>query len=89
MADRIAEDWRAADLNQVDRVLCEYTEKLTRTPADIDLSDITTLRSVGLDDAAISSATQVIAYFNYINRIAEGLGVPVEDWLNDDGTKKA
>jgi len=30
----------------------------------------------------------VIAYFNYINRIAEGLGVPLEAWLNDDGTPK-
>ena len=41
---------------------------------------------MGLDDQGISSATQVIAYFNYINRIAEGLGVPLETWLNDDGT---
>jgi hypothetical protein len=43
---------------------------------------------VGLDDQGISSATQVIAYFNYINRIAEGLGVPAEEWLEADGTKK-
>ncbi|MFP3881357.1 MAG: hypothetical protein ACLFRT_13960 [Actinomycetota bacterium] len=39
-----------------------------------------------MDDQGISSATQVIAYFNYINRIAEGLGVPAESWLNADGT---
>lgn len=43
---------------------------------------------MGLDDQGISSATQVIAYFNYINRIAEGLGVPLETWLNDDGTSR-
>ncbi|HEU4895206.1 MAG TPA: hypothetical protein VFT85_05175 [Acidimicrobiia bacterium] len=48
--------------------------------------DIERLRAVGLDDQGISSATQVIAYFNYINRIAEGLGVPMEAWLHDDGT---
>ena len=52
-------------------------------------TDIQHLRDVGLDDVGISSATQVIAYFNYINRIAEGLGVPPETWLKDDGTKKA
>ena len=50
--------------------------------------DITALRDAGLDDEGISSATQVIAFFNYINRIAEGLGVPLEEWLNHDGTPK-
>jgi alkylhydroperoxidase family enzyme len=52
------------------------------------MDDIAGLRAVGLDDQCISSATQVIAYFNYINRIAEGLGVPMEAWLNPDGTRK-
>jgi alkylhydroperoxidase family enzyme len=65
--------------------LCEYTEKLTRTPAEVDASDIARLREAGFDDAGITSATQVIAYFNYINRIAEGRGVDPEDWLGDAG----
>ena len=68
--------------------LCGYTEKLTRTPSAIDDQDIAALREAGFDDMGISSATQVIAYFNYINRIADGLAVPMEDWLNDDGTPK-
>lgn len=51
-------------------------------------ADISALRAAGFDDEGISSATQVIAYFNYINRIAEGLGVPKEDWLHDDGTRR-
>ena len=84
--DRIAVDWRTAGLDPVDVALCEYTEKLTRAPATVDADDIAGLRAAGLDDAGISSAIQVIAYFNYINRIAEGLGVPVETWLNADGT---
>ena len=46
------------------------------------------MRIAGFDDRGISSATQVVAYFNYINRIAEGLGVPTEDWLNEDGTPR-
>lgn len=66
--------------------MCEYTEKLTRSPAEVGREDIERLRDVGFDDKGISSAIQVIAYFNYINRIAEGLGVPMETWLNDDGT---
>ena len=41
-------------------------------------ADVDRLREVGLSDRAITDATQVIAYFNYINRIAEGLGVDLE-----------
>ena len=41
----------------------------------------TALRAHGFDDAAISSAVQVVAYFNYINRVADGLGVDLEDWI--------
>lgn len=51
-------------------------------------ADIEQLREAGFGDKGISSAIQVIAYFNYINRIAEGLGVPMEAWLNDDGTPR-
>lgn len=87
--DQIAEDWKTADLDEADQVLCQYTEKLTLRPAQVGADDIARLREAGFDDEGISSATQVIAYFNYINRIAEGLGVPAEDWLNPDGTKKS
>lgn len=81
-------DWRTAGLSSADVALCEYTEKLTRSPAAMGAADISALRAAGFDDEGISSATQVIAYFNYINRIAEGLGVPKEDWLHDDGTRR-
>jgi uncharacterized peroxidase-related enzyme len=85
IVDRIAEDWRKADLDPADVALCDYTEKLTKYPARVGSDDIERLRAAGFDDQGISSATQVIAYFNYINRIAEGLGVPLEDWLGADG----
>jgi uncharacterized peroxidase-related enzyme len=87
--DRIAVDWRTAGLDAADVALCEYAERLTAVPGDVGGDDIDLLRRAGFDDEGISSATQVIAYFNYINRIAEGLGVPMEAWLNDDGTVRA
>jgi uncharacterized peroxidase-related enzyme len=62
----------------VDRALCDYATKLTRTPAAITQADIDRLRSLGLSDGAISDACEVISYFNYINRIADGLGVDLE-----------
>jgi uncharacterized peroxidase-related enzyme len=88
LADRIAVDWRTAGLDPAETALCEYAETLTRTPSEVGADDIATLREAGFDDQGISSATQVVAYFNYINRIAEGLGVPTEDWLHDDGTRR-
>jgi alkylhydroperoxidase family enzyme len=50
-------------------------------------ADIESLRSVGLDDRAIHDATQVIAYFNYINRIADALGVEPETFIRAWGEK--
>jgi uncharacterized peroxidase-related enzyme len=86
MADRIAVDWRTAQLDPADHALCEYSDKLTRAPASVGEGDIARLRTAGFDDKGISSVIQVIAYFNYINRIADGLGVAMEDWLDPDGT---
>jgi NAD(P)H-hydrate epimerase len=59
--------------------LCAYARKLTRTPAAAAETDIAALRAVGLDDRAIVDANQVVAYFNYVNRITEGLGVELEE----------
>ncbi len=67
-----------AELSDADRALCDYAAKLTRTPADVTQSDIDKLRKLDLSDQVISDAAQVISYFNYINRIAEGLGVDLE-----------
>lgn len=51
--------------------------------------DIRDLRSHGYSDEEIHDITQIAAYFNYINRIADGLGVPPEDfmkgWPREDG----
>lgn len=88
MVDRFAEDWRSAGLDGQTAALLDYAEKLTDEPASVGPSQIEELRRHGLDDEAISSATQVIAYFNYINRIAEGLGVAHEDWLDSHGRPK-
>ena len=46
--------------------------------------DVIVLRELGFSDQAITVATQVIAYFNYINRIADGLGVDPEEWMTSD-----
>ena len=61
-----------------------YAERLTRSPAEVEPSDIEALRSAGFSDRDVLDIAEVTAYFAYVNRIADGLGVTVEPGLNDD-----
>ncbi|MDE2821256.1 MAG: peroxidase [Chloroflexota bacterium] len=81
----IARDWREARLNAADSALCAYAEKLTSQPTEMTAADVERLRGAGLDDVAIHDATQVVAYFNYINRVADALGVEREDFIQPWG----
>jgi uncharacterized peroxidase-related enzyme len=85
MVDRFATNWRAAGCDEATLALLEYADRLTRNPGAVGAADIGALRAVGWDDRAITDAVQVCSYFNYINRIAEGLGVDAEKWLGADG----
>ena len=81
----IASDWRGARLSEGDRALCRFAEKLTRRQQDCGRADIEELRAHGFDDRAIHDAAQVIGYFNYITRVADGLGVEPEDFIEPWG----
>ncbi|MGB1288075.1 MAG: hypothetical protein ACPG7F_16175 [Aggregatilineales bacterium] len=81
----IVHDWRIASLSDVDSALCAYAEKLTLHPTQMTEADVITLRDTGLDDRAIHDATQVISYFNYINRVADALGVEPETFIRPWG----
>ena len=65
-----------------ERALCEWAEKLTQSPDKMTRADIEGLQKQGFSQSAISDAAQVIGYFNYINRIADGLGVDLEDSMS-------
>jgi len=78
MTHQIASDWKSADLSEADRALCRFAQRVTRAPADTRESDILDLKKVGFDDVAIHDASQIISYFNYINRIADSLNVELE-----------
>jgi uncharacterized protein YciW len=55
-----------------------YAERLTRDPSSVSEDDIYQLRATGWSDRAIHDIAQVIAYYNYVNRVADGLGVTLE-----------
>jgi alkylhydroperoxidase family enzyme len=61
-----------------DRSLIEYADRLTLAPGAIEASDVERLRAAGLDDRAIHDACAIVAYFAFVNRIADGLGVEIE-----------
>ena len=63
--------------------MLEYVEKLTRTPGEMTRSDIESLRSVDFSDRDILDIATVAAYYAYVNRIADGLGVELETWGTD------
>ena len=71
-------DWCTAQLSDIDKVLCSWVEKLTLTPSNMNKKAVEKLEDVGFSQSAISDAAQVAGYFNYINRIADGLGVDLE-----------
>ena len=71
-------DWKSTNLSESDKTLCNWAEKLTKTPGKMIKNDINTLEKFGFSQEAISDAAQVVGYFNYINRIADGLGVDLE-----------
>jgi len=74
-------EWPIDALQVTDRehALLRYADKLTLTPSRVSAEDVERLREAGLDDRGIHDACAVVAYFAFVNRIADGLGVEIED----------
>lgn len=60
--------------------MLQYAEKLTLTPAQMAEEDVQALRAAGFDDRDILDINQIVGYFAYVNRLADGLGVPLESF---------
>ena len=83
----LARGHREAELEVEDRAMLDYAVKLTLTPWEVCDGDVERLREVGFDQTAILDICQVVSYFNYVNRMADGLGVELEDrWREEDFT---
>jgi uncharacterized peroxidase-related enzyme len=75
LCEALRRDWRTAPLDEPDRVMLGYVEKLTTAPASCGRDDIDALHAAGFDDTAILQINLIASWFNYINRVADGLGV--------------
>ena len=75
----LRQDFRKAELNKKDLLLCEYADYLTRYPGKANEEKFAEkLIAAGFDDRAVLDATLIISYFNFVNRMVLGLGVNLE-----------
>jgi uncharacterized peroxidase-related enzyme len=75
LAAALRRDHREADLNAADREMLDFAVKVTHEAYKAQPADLDRLRAVGFDDRAILQITLIAAWFNYINRVADALGV--------------
>jgi uncharacterized peroxidase-related enzyme len=75
LVEAIQEDYRSAPISDQDRTMLEYVEKVTRDATRVGPDDHQRLRAAGFDDTGILQITLIAAWFNYINRAADALGV--------------
>jgi len=78
LAEAVKRDYRRARLTPRQKALAGFAVKVTRKPASVRPRDLAALRRHGLSDRDILDAVQVISYFNYINRVADALGIDLE-----------
>jgi uncharacterized peroxidase-related enzyme len=77
--EQVIADPRLADLSEREQALVDYALKLTRQPGAVSEEDVNGLREQGLADRDVLDANMITGYFNFVNRVAEGLGVEVTD----------
>ena len=80
LVDQLTKDFRKADLNPKDMAMLEYAEKVTLRHCECRSGDLDALRAVGFEDVEILDIVQVSAYYNFVNRMACGLGVELEPY---------
>ena len=71
----LQQDYKTAAISDQDRVMLDYVARLTKDATDISQQDHERLRAVGFDDQGILQITLIASWFNYINRVADALGV--------------
>jgi len=75
LVEAIKTDFRKAPISDQDRVMLEYVEKVTKDATRVWKDDHDRLRAAGFDDQGILQITLIASWFNYINRVADALGV--------------
>ncbi len=80
--EQLKKNYTKADISSAQRAMLDYAAKLTKTPGKMTEKDLAPLRKLGYDDRAILDINQITSYYAYVNRVADGLGVVLEDFWN-------
>ena len=75
LVEALQRDYTTAPISAQDRVMLDYVIKLTKDATNVQKDDIDGLRAAGFDDRGILQITLIASWFNYINRVADALGV--------------
>jgi uncharacterized peroxidase-related enzyme len=75
LVEALEKDYTTAPISQQDRVMLDYVVKVTKDATKVWKDDHEKLRAAGFDDRGILQITLIAAWFNYINRVADALGV--------------
>jgi len=73
--EALQSDYRSAAISDQDRAMLDYVVKLTKDATKVSPDDHAKLRAAGFDDRGILQITLIASWFNYINRVADALGV--------------
>lgn len=88
LVNALREDYTKAAISEQDRAMIDYVVKMTKDATKCSPEDHARLRKVGFDDRGILQITLIAAWFNYINRVADALGVG-RDWNLQDLVSKS
>jgi len=75
LVEALQTDYRSAAINEQDRAMLDYVVKLTKDATKVSPDDHARLKAAGFDDRGILQITLIASWFNYINRVADALGV--------------
>lgn len=75
LVEALEKDYTTAPITEQERVMLDYVVKLTKDATKVWKDDHERLRAAGFDDKAILQITLIASWFNYINRVADALGV--------------
>ena len=75
LVNALQADYQTAPISEADRAMLDYVSQLTKDATRISKADHERLRANGFDDRAILQITLIASWFNYINRVADALGV--------------
>jgi uncharacterized peroxidase-related enzyme len=75
LSQAVRDDYRTAPISDADKAMLEYAEQITRDATRVTDEHHANLRAAGFDDTGILQITLIASWFNYINRVADSLGV--------------